>query len=540
MFSIIACTKNNNNINWIESIDSIINQKYDNWELLIVFYDTEITEDIRNIINKYNSFDDTSEKSVNNKQSTKIKVLHYSDEVSYSNVLLRVANNESLYNYIAIMELGDIWAPIKLEKQSQTLIEYPKIDVLGCKSVYIEVINNKTLEYISKNPVEELYKINIFKTNPFINSTVVFKKSILQYFKPLECKDALNLLWVQLAVQQGCMYSLNDILVRHSSLNLIKQYDDCYSSEEMVAAINNIKLKYIIIRFFRDFCNSYTCKNEYERMCMVNELEFYGKMNKIYITCTETYTHAIMLNCPTPPNLQVDKEYVIGFAQEPPNTPFLKINQNNFIEYATKNIGKYFIGSTNGLPKSTFKGYHGFLFYETPKFINELPPKKKIMSIMVSKKMITYGHKYRHALVENILNMNMPVDIWGNGAEIYRKDYSNSKQLKHEFKSMEEMCKDYVFTIAIENTIHDHYFTEKIINPLIYNTIPIYLGCSNIENYFPNHSIPLTGNSQIDIQFIDYILRNPQEFINRHKIDIQLVLSKVNLIKNVENLFEIK
>jgi hypothetical protein len=66
------------------------------------------------------------------------------------------------------------------------------------------------------------------------------------------------------------------------------------------------------------------------------------------------------------------------------------------------------------------------------------------------------------------------------------------------------------------------------------------LGCSNIEKYFPNHVIPLTGNVHIDINAIEYILKNPQKFINMHKIDIQMVLSKVNLIKNIENIFEIK
>jgi hypothetical protein len=539
MFSIIACT-NNSNTNWTESIDSIINQKYDNWELLIVFYDTEITEHITNLMKKYNSFDETSEESVDNNQPKKIKVLHYSDEKSYGSVLLRVANNECLYNYIAIMELGDIWAPIKLEKQAKTLIDYPKIDVLGCKSIYTEVINNKTRDHVSNNPVEELYKTNIFNTNPFINSTVVFKKSILEYFKPLECKYALNLLWVQLAVQQGCMYNLNDILVKHSSLNIVKQYDECYSSEEMIAAINNIKSKYIRIKFFSEFCNSYICKSNYERMCMVDEIDYYGKMNKIYITCTESYTHAIILNCIAPPNLHISKRNVIGFAQEPPELPFLKIRQNNFIEYAVKNIGKYFIGSTKGLPLSTFVGHHGFLFYETPKYIHELPVKKKLMSIMVSKRNITYGHVYRHALVQNILNKNLPIDIWGNGADMYRSEYGNNKNLKGQFTSMEEMCKDYVFTIAIENTIHDHYFTEKIINPLVYNTIPIYLGCSNIEKYFPNHVIPLTGNVHIDISAIEYILKNPQKFINMHKINIEMVLNKVNLIKNIDTLFDIK
>jgi hypothetical protein len=64
--------------------------------------------------------------------------------------------------------------------------------------------------------------------------------------------------------------------------------------------------------------------------------------------------------------------------------------------------------------------------------------------------------------------------------------------------------------------------------------------CSKIESYFPNHLIPLTGNIHIDIEAIKFILKNPQQFIDRHKIDIEMVLNKVNLIKNVERLFNIK
>ena len=539
MFSIVACTSNNNNNNNIdldESINSIINQTYDKWELIIVFYNTEINHHITDLIKKYNTLDETTETNTNKK----IRVLYYSDKLTYSETLLRVAKHESLYEYIAIMELGDTWAPIKLEKQAKTLIDYTKIDVLGTKSVYTEVVNNNTRKVISNNPTEELYKVNIFKTNPFINSTVVLKKSILEYLKSSQSKYDLNIFWVQLAVEQYNLYNLNDVMVKNHSLSTITEYNQCYSSQEMIETINNVKSKYIRIKFFSDFCDSYNCKSQYERMCMVDNINYYGKMKKMYITCTETYTHAIFLNCPTPSNLQVDKKYVIGFAQEPPNTPHLKLTQNNFIEYAIKNIGKYFIGSTGRLPSSTFVGNHGFLFYETPKYIHNFPKKNKLMSIMVSRKMFTVGHRYRHALVQNILNENLPIDIWGNGADMYRQQYGNNKYLKSSFKSMEEMCKDYVFTIAIENTSHDHYFTEKIINPFVYNTIPLYWGCSNVENYFPNHVVPLTGDIHIDLEAIKFILKNPQQFINRHKIDIEMVLNKVNLIKNIEKLFDIK
>ena len=348
MFSIVACTSsnnnNNNNIDWNESINSIINQTYDKWELIIVFYNTEINHHITDLIKKYNTLDETTETNTNKK----IRVLYYSDKLTYSETLLRVAKHESLYEYIAIMELGDTWAPIKLEKQAKTLIDYTKIDVLGTKSVYTEVVNNNTRKVISNNPTEELYKVNIFKTNPFINSTVVLKKSILEYLKSSQSKYDLNIFWVQLAVEQYNLYNLNDVMVKNHSLSTITEYNQCYSSQEMIETINNVKSKYIRIKFFSDFCDSYNCKSQYERMCMVDNINYYGKMKKMYITCTETYTHAIFLNCPTPSNLQVDKKYVIGFAQEPPNTPHLKLTQNNFIEYAIKNIGKY-VGVINNI-----------------------------------------------------------------------------------------------------------------------------------------------------------------------------------------------
>ena len=104
---------------------------------------------------------------------------------------------------------------------------------------------------------------------------------------------------------------------------------------------------------------------------------------------------------------------------------------------------------------------------------------------------------------------------------------------------MGEMCKDYMFTIAIENTSHEHYFTEKIINPFFNNTIPIYWGCKKIEEYFPKHTIPLTGNITRDIVIINSVLRNPNKYIAEYKINQEMVLNKVNLVKNIERIFDV-
>jgi hypothetical protein len=41
-----------------------------------------------------------------------------------------------------------------------------------------------------------------------------------------------------------------------------------------------------------------------------------------------------------------------------------------------------------------------------------------------------------------------------------------------------------MFSVVIENDYTKNWFTEKIIDPLSTYTIPIYLGCPNISNYF--------------------------------------------------------
>jgi hypothetical protein len=41
-----------------------------------------------------------------------------------------------------------------------------------------------------------------------------------------------------------------------------------------------------------------------------------------------------------------------------------------------------------------------------------------------------------------------------------------------------------MFGVAIENVSHRGWFTEKILDCFLLKTIPIYWGCSNIEDYF--------------------------------------------------------
>ena len=279
----------------------------------------------------------------------------------------------------------------------------------------------------------------------------------------------------------------------------------------------------LIIKFFSSFGSSDGCIEAYTR---VSELQKDPNFNKTYrFTIGEDYTHAIILNRAMP-FLTIPKENVIGLAFEPPE--FLNVTPD-FIAYAIKHIGKYLIGKKIELPPP-FIEHFGYMWHITP-LINQ-PKKSKLMSLMISNKTITKGHHYRHTLCNYILKNKLPIDIYGNGCKFYEK--IKDDRLKGQFQD-NEPYEDYMFHIAIENVETPHYFSEKIMNPLLCTTTPIYLGCQNIDKYFPNMVIKLTGEIVSDINLLSDICKNPERFVKNINIDN---VKKTIHFSNVVDLFK--
>lgn len=276
-----------------------------------------------------------------------------------------------------------------------------------------------------------------------------------------------------------------------------------------------------IIKIFCSFTSSRNCKEVYESINNVSDIDFYGKNKKIYITEGEDYTHAIIINTPMP-NLKIPKENVIGLAFEP--VKFLGLS-TIFIEYAKKNIGKYYIGDKNNLPEP-FIEHFGYMWYSRPS--KEITYKPNLMSIILSNKRSAPGHKYRHELVKKIIELGLPIDIYGRGSNNYSYD-----RVKGSFIDAEPY-ENYYFSICIENYECNHYFSEKIINPILYNCTPIYIGCKNIDNYLDN-VIKMSGDIEKDILLIKDVIINPNNYYK--KTYTEKHLKTVNLIENIEKLY---
>ena len=91
-----------------------------------------------------------------------------------------------------------------------------------------------------------------------------------------------------------------------------------------------------------------------------------------------------------------------------------------------------------------------------------------------------YSHKggLDRTLRANVANkFKHNISLYGSG--------SPNGQLNIKSKSLNE----YMFSVAMENSIAQNYYTEKILDCFITGNIPIYRGCANIGDYFDKRGI---------------------------------------------------
>jgi len=138
----------------------------------------------------------------------------------------------------------------------------------------------------------------------------------------------------------------------------------------------------------------------------------------------------------------------------------------------------------------------------------QIYPKTKLLSAIFSDKRFTSGQALRHQIV---VNFGKSIETFGRGYfPLPNKIYG---------------LKDYAFSLTIENTRQDYYFTEKLIDCFMTGTIPIYWGCPSIYEFFnPNGMICFK-----DIHDMKYILNTIS--LDMYKDKIEAVKENFELAK---------
>lgn len=597
----IKYDNNNNNptISLFSSIKtSILNQTYTNWELLLI---TNIENVLLNNHND-NENENNNESRKNDPRIkivyTSDSYLNLNTLFKFNNNDDKNDNNNHDHDeihqinpqckYISIFDLeNDVWNANKLQIQ-YNLMASSDYDVIGCETTH----STQSISAVVPRTIKKS-ESSLFTSSPFLFSTVLIKRDLFRHFDETILKNEYEImndrnftiihsenntlmsqfhaLLLYLTLVERNIYCIhysqpdkpnnnnnvnnhnnskistaytmrliNYSLVETSLQNKLTFFQDHKTCDHLF--FENAKLyfeeRFIRIRFFSDFCSSENCKQEYEEKCRVNEMDNYGPDKHLYITLNQTYTHAILLNCPIVPAISVPPKRVLGLAFEP--IPYLRLSYD-FIHFAEKHVGLYYIGHIHpNLTGTFFKEHHGFMWHipypqipptlEEKYYKSEANQRNKI-SIIVSNKMKAPGNAYRHKLATFILINNLPIDIWGNGTEIHSKRFPNHTNIKGPFKD-KEPYESYSLSICIENYRHPHYFSEKITNCLVYNTTPIYLGCIEIDTYFPGQVIHLTGDIKTDAGRLVHISKNPSTYIREIK-HIENDKNVLNLLKNL-------
>ncbi|NUN65843.1 glycosyltransferase [Pseudanabaena biceps] len=191
-----------------EAIDSILNQTFTDFELLII--DDGSTDKSLEIIKSY--------------PDPRIRLIRNLVNLGISKSL-NIGLAESLGDYVARMDSDDISLPNRLQKQIEFLNQNPDVIVLGSYIEFIDTHGNKleNLDYLSKYPLS--HKAIIYAMlycNPLAHPSVAFKRlevlklggyRVLKEWESVSTEDYD--LWLRLASQNYKFANLSDRLIKY-------------------------------------------------------------------------------------------------------------------------------------------------------------------------------------------------------------------------------------------------------------------------------------------------------------------------------------
>jgi hypothetical protein len=147
--------------------------------------------------------------------------------------------------------------------------------------------------------------------------------------------------------------------------------------------------------------------------------------------------------------------------------------------------------------------------------------KTKLISVITSNKAFTKGHQDRLDFVDKLkAYYGDKIDVFGHGF--------------NEFEDKWDVLAPYKYHISIENSSSKYYWTEKLSDCFLAQSYPLYYGCTNIDEYFPNKSY-----SEINIHDFDQAVKVIDAAIagNLYENRLEYLKQSRNLVLNEYNLF---
>ncbi|GHH98048.1 glycosyltransferase family 10 domain-containing protein [Neobacillus kokaensis] len=149
--------------------------------------------------------------------------------------------------------------------------------------------------------------------------------------------------------------------------------------------------------------------------------------------------------------------------------------------------------------------------------------KDKLLSVICSSKARSEGHRNRLKFVRAIS------DYFGNKIDVFGRGI---RDIDDKWNAIA----DYKYHIAIENSIHTDYWTEKITDTFLGGAYPIYCGCPNLSDYFDADVF-----TAIDIHDVQKSIKIIEECIenNLYEKSIEKIAAAKMMVLDKYNLFAI-
>lgn len=131
------------------------------------------------------------------------------------------------------------------------------------------------------------------------------------------------------------------------------------------------------------------------------------------------------------------------------------------------------------LPNAVFMPFGGTW---VPEWQDLTIEKTRLTSLIASAKRSQPGHVARHSTIDWARAEGLDLDALGGG-------YA-------PFADKHEGLAPYRFSVVIENVREPNYFSEKLIDAILCETVPIYLGCPNIADFMDTSGMILCDSEE--------------------------------------------
>jgi hypothetical protein len=103
-------------------------------------------------------------------------------------------------------------------------------------------------------------------------------------------------------------------------------------------------------------------------------------------------------------------------------------------------------------------------------------PSKGVLSLISA----NHSGSYRCIILEKLKKHGIKVDYGGK----WNNNIGGACPGEYYEQPIIDLQKQYRIVLALENSVHDDYITEKILNPFRSGSLPIYYGSDKISEYF--------------------------------------------------------